>query len=87
VSGAVHFLTDELTLSAHLQLELADRSHGVYLAGAELAVADLLAALGQDPSAERLVDTPRLVAPSYAELLGHLTTTTEGFRCPAVRRS
>jgi GTP cyclohydrolase I len=32
-------------------------------------VADLLAALGQDPSSEQLRDTPRRVAAGYAELL------------------
>jgi GTP cyclohydrolase IA len=32
-------------------------------------VAELLAALGQDPSSEQLLDTPRRVAASYAELL------------------
>ena len=32
-------------------------------------MADLLAALGQDPSAEPLADTPRRVAAGYAELL------------------
>jgi GTP cyclohydrolase I len=33
------------------------------------AVADLLRALGRDPAAEHLADTPRRVADSYAELL------------------
>jgi GTP cyclohydrolase I len=42
---------------------------GVDLPRAERAVADLLAALGQDPSSEHLQDTPRRVAASYAELL------------------
>jgi GTP cyclohydrolase I len=32
-------------------------------------VTDLLGALGQDPSSEQLLDTPRRVAASYAELL------------------
>ncbi len=36
---------------------------------AERAVADLLAALGQDPSSPHLADTPRRVANAYAELL------------------
>jgi GTP cyclohydrolase I len=62
-------MTDQLTRSTHPQLELVDRSHGVDLARAERAVAELLAALGQDPSVEQLVDTPRRVAASYAELL------------------
>ena len=44
------------------QLQVVDRPQGVDLARAERAVADLLAALGQDPSAEDLADTPRRVA-------------------------
>lgn len=36
---------------------------------AERAVADLLAALGRDPSSPHLADTPRRVADAYAELL------------------
>jgi GTP cyclohydrolase IA len=51
------------------QLQVVDPSHGVDLAQAERAVADLLAALGQDPTSEQLLDTPRRVAASYAELL------------------
>lgn len=39
------------------------------LACAEQAVAELLAALGQDPDDEHLRDTPRRVAAAYAELL------------------
>src|SRR5207248_4381290 len=39
------------------------------LAGAEVAVRDLLVALGHDPVSEHLVDTPRRVAHAYAELL------------------
>ena len=38
-------------------------------AAAERAVADLLTALGKDPSNAHLADTPRRVAQSYAELL------------------
>jgi GTP cyclohydrolase IA len=51
------------------QLQVVDPSHGVDLAQAERAVTDLLAALGQDPTSEQLLDTPRRVAASYAELL------------------
>jgi GTP cyclohydrolase IA len=69
VSAAVHPLTDEPTRSGHPRLEVVDRSQGVDLVRAERAVADLLAALGQDPSAEPLADTPRRVAAGYAELL------------------
>jgi GTP cyclohydrolase I len=39
------------------------------LAGAERAVRALLTALGQDPDAEHLQQTPRRVAAAYAELL------------------
>jgi GTP cyclohydrolase I len=39
------------------------------LEAAELAVTDLLRALGQDPGDPHLADTPRRVASAYAELL------------------
>jgi GTP cyclohydrolase I len=39
------------------------------LHAAERAVADLLRALGKDPSSEHLADTPRRVAHAYAEML------------------
>jgi GTP cyclohydrolase I len=39
------------------------------LPAAERAVADLLVALGRDPSTEHLADTPRRVAHAFAELL------------------
>jgi GTP cyclohydrolase IA len=39
------------------------------LDAAARAVADLLAALGQDPASDHLADTPRRVAAAYAELL------------------
>ena len=41
----------------------------VDLPAARRAVADLLVALGQDPRAEHLAETPRRVAAAYAELL------------------
>jgi len=70
VSAAAHPLPEESTpLGRRPTLEVVDRAHGVDLARAERAVADLLAALGQDPSSEQLADTPRRVAASYAELL------------------
>jgi GTP cyclohydrolase IA len=69
VSIAVHPPTGELARSTRPQLELVERSHGVDLARAERAVAELLAALGQDLSVQQLADTPRRVAVSYAELL------------------
>src|SRR2546430_13327619 len=41
----------------------------VDLPAAQRAVADLLVALGRDPTSEHLRDTPRRVADAYAELL------------------
>ena len=41
----------------------------VDLPAAERAVADLLVALGKDPTSEHLADTPRRVTRSFAELL------------------
>jgi GTP cyclohydrolase I len=55
------------------------REHGpVDLQATEQAVADLLRALGRDPESPHLVDTPRRVADSYAELLTgpHFDLTT-----------
>ena len=65
----------------------------VDLHAAERAVADLLAALGKDPYSEHLIDTPRRVARSYAELLSprtfQLTTfpNDEGYDELVVARS
>jgi GTP cyclohydrolase I len=56
-------------LGSRPTLEVVDRAHGVDLVRAERAVTDLLAALGQDPASEQLLDTPRRVAAAYAELL------------------
>ncbi|HWD47930.1 MAG TPA: GTP cyclohydrolase I FolE [Actinomycetota bacterium] len=50
-------------------MEVVGRAPAVDLDRAERAVTDLLAALGQDPTSEQLLDTPRRVAASYAELL------------------
>ncbi len=47
----------------------AVRPSAIDLAAAERAVTDLLVALGHDPAAEHLADTPRRVAGAYAELL------------------
>ena len=70
MSAVADSLPDQLTAPGHRpQLQILDRSPGVDLARAERAVADLLAALGQDPSDEQLLDTPRRVAASYNELL------------------
>jgi GTP cyclohydrolase IA len=70
VSAAVHPLTDGPTRPGHRpHLQVAGTSSTIDLVRAERAVAELLAALGQDPAAEPLLDTPRRVAASYAELL------------------
>jgi GTP cyclohydrolase I len=55
------------------QLQLVDPSPAVDLPRAERAVAELLVALGQDPSSAHLADTPRRVAAGYAELLTPVT--------------
>jgi GTP cyclohydrolase IA len=70
VSAVAHSLPDQPTAPGHRRrLQILDRSPVADLARAERAVADLLAALGQDPSDEQLLDTPRRVAASYTELL------------------
>ncbi len=70
MSAVAHSLPDQPTAPGHRRrLQILDRSPVVDLARAERAVADLLAALGQDPSDEQLLDTPRRVAASYTELL------------------
>ena len=50
-------------------LRLVRGGADVDLPAAERAVADLLAALGQDPHDEHLRDTPRRVAAAYGEML------------------
>jgi GTP cyclohydrolase IA len=70
MSAAAHPLPGEpAPLGSRRTLEVVGRSPAVDLVRAERAVAELLAALGQDPSSEQLLDTPRRVAASYAELL------------------
>jgi GTP cyclohydrolase IA len=70
VSAVAYPLPNQPTAPGHrAQLQVVDRSPAVDLARAERAVADLLAALGQDPTSEQLLDTPRRVAAGYAELL------------------
>jgi GTP cyclohydrolase IA len=70
VSAAAHPVPEEPTpLGSRPKLEVVGRPPAVDLAGAEQAVTGLLAALGQDPSSEQLLDTPRRVAAGYAELL------------------
>jgi GTP cyclohydrolase IA len=53
----------------HRALRILSASPPIDVAGAEDAVRSLLVALGQDPGADRLRDTPRRVAAAYAELL------------------
>jgi GTP cyclohydrolase I len=63
-------MTEQPTsLGRRPKLEVVGRAPAVDLDRAERAVTDLLAALGQDPTSEQLLDTPRRVAASYAELL------------------
>ena len=57
------------TAGTRPDLHVVSHDTGVDLSRAERAVADLLAALGHDPSSGHLLDTPRRVAASYAELL------------------
>jgi GTP cyclohydrolase I len=66
-------------LGSRPTLEVVDRAHGVDLVRAERAVTDLLAALGQDPASEQLLDTPRRVAATYAELLTPAPFTLTSF--------
>jgi GTP cyclohydrolase I len=54
---------------ARRSLVLATDEPGIDRPAAARAVADLLRALGKDPDAEHLADTPRRVADSFAELL------------------
>jgi GTP cyclohydrolase I len=70
VSAAVHSLSEQPTpIGSRRKPEVVGRSPAVDLVRAGRAVAELLAALGQDVSSEQLLDTPRRVAASYAELL------------------
>jgi GTP cyclohydrolase I len=50
-------------------LRAVEAEAGVDLDAAERAVADLLIALGHDPTTAHLAETPRRVAAAYAELL------------------
>jgi GTP cyclohydrolase I len=70
VSAAAHSMSEQPTpIGSRPKLELVGRSPAVDLVRAERAVAELLAALGQVLGYEALLDTPRRVATSYAELL------------------
>ena len=70
MTAAAHRLLHEPTpLGGRPKLQVVSPAPTVDLVRAERAVAELLAALGQDPTAEGLAETPRRVAASYAELL------------------
>ena len=80
MSAAAHPLPEEPTpLGSRRKLEVVGRSPAVDLVRAERAVAELLAALGQDPTSEELAETPRRVAASYAELLTPAPFTLTSF--------
>jgi GTP cyclohydrolase IA len=80
VSAAVHHLTDEPARAGRRpHLQVAGTSPAIDLDRAERAVAELLAALGQDPASAPLADTPRRVAASYAELLTPAPFTLTSF--------
>jgi GTP cyclohydrolase IA len=80
VSAAAHSMSERPTpIGSRPKLELVGRSPAVDLARAERAVAELLAALGQDPTSEELAETPRRVAASYAELLTSAPFTATTF--------
>jgi GTP cyclohydrolase I len=68
VTAAAHLLLDE-PAPLGTDVRVADHSPAIDRPRAERAVAELLAALGQDLSSEQLAGTPRRVAASYAELL------------------
>ena len=68
-TAALPMPEDPTPIGGRPHLQVVGPSSGIDLDRAERAVADLLAALGQDPSGEELADTPRRVAASYAELL------------------
>ena len=53
----------------HGHLRVVGGGQDINLVAAEHAVRDLLVALGRDPNAEHLRDTPRRVAGAFAELL------------------
>jgi GTP cyclohydrolase IA len=80
VSAAAHPVPEESPpLGSRPKLEVVGRSPAVDLVRAERAVAELLAALGQDPTSEELAETPRRVAASYHELLTPAPFTLTSF--------
>ena len=68
-TAALPMPEDPTPIGGRPHLHVVGPSSGIDLDRAERAVADLLAALGQEASGEELADTPRRVAASYAELL------------------
>jgi len=62
-------LPEHSASARHRSLRVVPSRDEVDLPAVERAVADLLVALGKDPTSEHLSDTPRRVAHSYAELL------------------
>jgi len=59
----------DLSLDTHPHLRVVHGRPAIDPVAAELAVSDLLVALGQDPDDPHLADTPRRVAAAYRELL------------------
>src|SRR3954469_1611111 len=62
-------INDDVRADERSRLRLVQGGATVDLPAAERAVADLLVALGQDPTDPHTADTPRRVAAAYAELL------------------
>jgi GTP cyclohydrolase IA len=60
---------DQRDVPGHLHVVDGGVPGSIDLVAAERAVADLLVALGRDPTGEHLAETPRRVAAAYAELL------------------
>jgi GTP cyclohydrolase I len=58
--------------------ETTEQGHTVDLQRAEAAVREFLAAIGEDPTREGLLDTPRRVAKAAKELYAGLGRTPEG---------
>lgn len=75
-------MSTELIASRHRHgpaLQVVPTETTIDVAGAEAAVADLLVALGEDPSSPHLRDTPRRVAAAYQELLTPLPFNPTSF--------
>ena len=66
-------MTDPISVPARAPEDIPDFDH----ARAEAAVRELLAAMGEDPSREGLLETPARVARAYAELTQGLRQTAE----------